>query len=213
MKILRNYWGSLFGPSEALALLEYAESNEGFVLYIASDIKHYDKINKSLAFFNKSIEILSFASWEVLAFDHFSPHPDIVSSRLSTLAKLSSLESGIIVTTIEALSQRICPRGFIDKYSLSLKNNQNLEIDSFTENLIRIGYRRVTTVMEQGEFSLKGALIDMYPMGAKTHIELIFLIMKLSRFDPLIHLHRDLLKSLKKFNFYLQESLHRINLV
>ena len=163
----KNYWGSLFGPSEALALLEFAESNEGFVLYIASDIKHYDKINKSLAFFNKSIEILSFASWEVLAFDHFSPHPDIVSSRLSTLAKLSSLESGIIVTTIEALSQRICPRGFIDKYSLSLKNNQNLEIDSFTENLIRIGYRRVTTVMEQGEFSLKGALIDMYPMGAK----------------------------------------------
>ena len=164
----KDYWGSLFGPSEALALLEFAESNDGFVLYIARDIKHFDEINKSLAFFKKNTEILSFASWEVLAFDHFSPHPDIVSARLSTLAKLSSIESGIIVTTIEALSQRICPRDFINKYSLKLKKNQTLEIDSFIENLVKIGYRRVTTVMEQGEFSLKGALIDMYPMGAKT---------------------------------------------
>ena len=47
----KNYWGSLFGPSEALALLEFAEYNQGFVLYIARDIKHYDEINKSLAFF------------------------------------------------------------------------------------------------------------------------------------------------------------------
>ena len=183
----KNYWGSLFGPSEALALLEFAESNQGFVLYIARDIKHYDEINKSLAFFNKSIEILSFASWEVLAFDHFSPHPDIVSSRLSALAKLSSLESGIIVTTIEALSQRICPKGYIDKYSLSLKNNQYLEVDSFTANLIKIGYRRVTTVMEQGEFSLKGALIDMYPMGAKNPFRIDLFdneIESIRSFDP-----------------------------
>jgi len=183
----KNYWGSLFGPSEALALLEFAESNQGFVLYIARDIKHYDEINKSLAFFNKSIEILSFASWEVLAFDHFSPHPDIVSSRLNTLAKLSSLESGIIVTTIEALSQRICPKGYIDKYSLGLKNNQHLEVDSFTANLIKIGYRRVTTVMEQGEFSLKGALIDMFPMGAKNPFRIDLFdneIESIRSFDP-----------------------------
>ena len=47
----KDYCGSLFGPSEALALLEFAESNDGFVLYIARDIKHFDEINKSLAFF------------------------------------------------------------------------------------------------------------------------------------------------------------------
>jgi len=163
----KNYWGSLFNSSEALALIEFAESNKGVILYIARDIKHHDEINKSLSFFKKSIEILNFASWEVLAFDNFSPHPDIVSSRLNTLAKLSSLDSGIVVTTIEAISQKLCPKDFIHKYSLNLKTNQNLEIDSFIENLIKIGYRRVTTVMEQGEFSIKGSLIDLYPMGDK----------------------------------------------
>ncbi len=162
----KNYWGSLFGSSEALALIELAESNKSVVLYIARDIAHHDEIKKALLFFNKSIEILDFANWEVLAFDHFSPHPDIISSRIHTLSKLLSIESAIVVTTIETLSQRLCPKDFIRKYSLNLKTRQNLEIDSFTESLIRIGYRRVTTVMEPGEFAIKGALTDLYPMGA-----------------------------------------------
>ena len=162
----KNYWGSLFGSSEALALTEFAESNKGVVLYIARDIAHHDEIKKALLFFKKSIIILDFSSWEVLAFDHFSPHPDIVSSRIHTLSKLSSIETAIVVTTVETLSQRLCPKDYINKYSLNLKTRQNLEIDSFTESLIKIGYRRVTTVMEPGEFSLKGALIDLYPMGA-----------------------------------------------
>jgi transcription-repair coupling factor (superfamily II helicase) len=162
---LKSYWGSLFGSSEALALIEFAESKNQVVLYIAKDISHYDEVKKALKFFNTSLNILDFSSWEVLAFDHFSPHPDIVSSRLETLSKLPSLKSGIVITTLETLSQRLCPKNYIEIYSLHLKTNQNLEIESFSENLIKIGYRRVTTVMEQGEFCIKGALIDLYPMG------------------------------------------------
>jgi transcription-repair coupling factor (superfamily II helicase) len=162
---LKSYWGSLFGSSEALALIEFAESKNQVVLYIAKDISHYDEVKKALKFFNTSLNILDFSSWEVLAFDHFSPHPDIVSSRLETLSKLPSLKSGIVITTLETLSQRLCPKNYIETYGLHLKTNQHLEIESFSENLIKIGYRRVTTVMEQGEFCIKGALIDLYPMG------------------------------------------------
>ena len=162
----KNYWGSLFGSSEALALIELAESNHCVVLYIARDIAHHDEIKKALLFFRTSVEILDFDSWEVLAFDHFSPHPDIISSRIHTLSKLLSIESAIVVTTVETLSQRLCPKEYINQYSLNLKTRQSLEINSFVESLIKIGYRRVTTVMEPGEFSIKGALIDLYPMGA-----------------------------------------------
>ena len=164
---LTDNWGALFGSSEALALIEFAESNNQVVIYIAKDIAHYDEIRKALNFFNSSLEILEFSSWEVLAFDHFSPHPDIVSSRLKTLARLSTLKSGIVITTLETVSQRLCPTDYIDKYSLNLIKGQTLEIETFITKLIKIGYRRVATVMEQGEFSIKGALIDLYPMGTK----------------------------------------------
>ncbi len=164
---LKNYWGSLFGSSEALALIEFAESQNQIILYIAKDIAHSEEIKRALNFFNTTLEILDFSSWEILAFDHFSPHPDIVSSRLETLSKLPSLNSGIVITTLETLSQKLCPKNYIEKYSLYLKTKQTLDIEPFCENLIKIGYRRVKTVMEQGEFCIKGALIDLYPMGTK----------------------------------------------
>jgi transcription-repair coupling factor (superfamily II helicase) len=164
---LTFHWGSLYGSAEALALIEFTQKHSCVVLYIARDIRHYEQIQKALSFYNTSLTILEFSNWEVLAFDHFSPHPDIVSSRLKTLSQLPSLKSGIVITTLESLSQRLCPTDYIEKYSLSMARGGKLSIDSFVDKLIKIGYRRVTTVMEQGEFCIKGALIDLYPMGAK----------------------------------------------
>ncbi len=99
---------------------------------------------------------------------HFSPHPDIVSSRLKTLSQLETLEKGIVITSLESLTQRLCPKNYIAKYSFNLEVGNNLVIETFTNELLRIGYRRASRVMEQGEFNVKGALIDIYPMGSKT---------------------------------------------
>ena len=106
------YWGSLYGSAQALALLEFAKAQNQVVLVIANDIKHFDQLVKSLIFYNDDLDILKFDNWEVLAFDHFSPHPDITSSRLSTLAKLPNLTKGIVITTLESLLQQLCPIEF-----------------------------------------------------------------------------------------------------
>ena len=165
---LTFHWGSLYGSAEALALIEFTQMHNCVMLYIARDISHYEQIQKALNFYNTSLTILAFSNWEVLAYDHFSPHPDIVSSRLKTLSQLPNLKSGIVITTLESLSQRLCPTNYIEKYSLSLIRGGKLNIDGFVEKLVKIGYRRASSVMEQGEFCIKGALIDLYPMGAKS---------------------------------------------
>ena len=162
------YWGSLYGSAQALALIEFSKAQDQVVLIIADNIAHFDQLVKSLQFYNDGLDILTFDNWEVLAFDHFSPHPDITSSRLSTLAKLPSLTKGIVITTLESLSQHLCPLEFSKKYSFSLQIGDVIDTHNFSEKLLRIGYNRVTTVMEHGEFSVKGSLIDLYPMGAKS---------------------------------------------
>ena len=83
----KTYWGSLYGSADALALVEFAKKQSQVVLVIANDIAHFDKLYHSLNFYNNELEILKFDNWEVLAYDHFSPHPDITSSRLRTLSK------------------------------------------------------------------------------------------------------------------------------
>ncbi|SMM99600.1 Transcription-repair coupling factor [uncultured Candidatus Thioglobus sp.] len=161
-------WGSLYGSAQALALIEFAKTQPQVVLVVADDIVHFERLVKSLNFYNDGLDILTFDNWEVLAFDLFSPHPDITSSRLSTLAKLPKLKHGIVVTTLESLTYRLCPLEFSKQYSFNLKKGDKLDGQSFTDQLVRIGYNNVTTVMEHGEFSVKGSLIDLYPMGAKS---------------------------------------------
>ena len=161
------HWGSLYGSAQALALVEFAKTQDRVILVVANDISHFDQWFKSLHFYNTGLEILRFDNWEVLAFDHFSPHPDITSSRLNTLSKLPKLKRGIVITTLESLTQQLCPLEFSEAYSFSLQVGATLELQAFIQRLLKIGYNRVMKVMEHGEFSVKGSLIDIYPMGAK----------------------------------------------
>jgi transcription-repair coupling factor len=131
--VQKFHWGSLYGSAQALALIEFTKVQDQVVLVIANDIVHFNQLVKSLNFYNDDLDILKFDNWEVLAFDHFSPHPDITSSRLSTLAKLPSLTKGIVITTLESLSQQLCPLEFSQKYSFSLQTGDVIDTHSFAE--------------------------------------------------------------------------------
>jgi len=162
----KTYWGSLYGSADALALVEYAQQQSQVILLIANDIAHLDILYKSLNFYNDTLDILKFDNWEVLPYDKFSPHPDITSNRLSTLSKLRRLKKGIVVTTLETLFSYLCPIEFSEKFSFDLKIGNDINPALLSEKLLKIGYNRVTTVMEHGEFNIRGSLIDLYPMGA-----------------------------------------------
>lgn len=162
----KSYWGSLYGSADALALIEYVQQQPQVVLFIANDIAHQDTLYQALNFYNTKLDILKFDHWEVLPYDQFSPHPDITSNRLSTLSKLRQLENGIVITTLETLFSYLCPIEFSEKYSFDLKIGDDIDPASLSEKLLKIGYNRVTTVMEHGEFNIRGSLIDLYPMGA-----------------------------------------------
>jgi transcription-repair coupling factor (superfamily II helicase) len=164
----KTYWGSLYGSADALALIEYIKKQPQVILLIANDITHLDNLYNSLNFYNDDLDILTFDNWEILAYDQFSPHPDITSNRLSTLAKLKTLKQGVVITTLETLFSRLCPLEFSEQYSFSIKVGDELELNRFSEKLLKIGYNRVNTVMEHGEFNIRGSLVDLYPMGAKS---------------------------------------------
>lgn len=193
------YWGSLYGSAQALALIEFAKIQKQVVLVIADDIVHFDQLIKSLNFYNEGLDILAFDNWEILAFDLFSPHPDITSSRLATLGRLPDIKQGIVVTTLESLSYKLCPIAFSKQYSFYLKIGDKLDRYSFTKKLLSIGYNNVTTVREHGEFSIKGSLIDLYPMGAK-------LPCRLDLFDQEI-------ESIRTFDNTTQLSIEKVDLI
>jgi hypothetical protein len=111
--------------------------------------------------------VLTFPDWETLPYDVFSPLPELVSERLLTLHRLPQLTRGVLVVPVGTLLQRLPPRDFVDGHALVLGVGDRLDLDATRERLTRSGYQCVSQVIAHGEFAVRGALLDVFPMGSQ----------------------------------------------
>lgn len=164
----RQFWRELYGAAQSLAIYSGALQHPGLVTVITPDMQTATKLQFDLAFFNQdgSLPILTFPDWEILPYDQFSPHQDIVSERLLTLYKLPQIKRGILIVPINTLMHFTTAREYVESLTFLLKKGDELDLIEFQRRLERNGYRHVSQVMEHGEFSVRGSLIDIYPMGS-----------------------------------------------
>ncbi len=160
-------WGGLVGDADALAIAEAASRHPGPVVCVAASAREADRLEAAIGFFaGPGLPVLHFPDWETLPYDSFSPHQDIVSERLATLAGLPGLQRGVVVVAAACLMQRLPPTDYVGARSLRLNAGETLDRDAFIRGLEAGGYLRVPEVSEHGEFAVRGAIIDLYPMGA-----------------------------------------------
>ncbi|SDS04869.1 transcription-repair coupling factor (superfamily II helicase) [Halopseudomonas sabulinigri] len=163
----KAHWAGLHGAARALAIAEAASQHRGLSLVISTDTSAADSLEQELRFFSPELPVLSFPDWETLPYDRFSPHQDIISQRLRTLFQLPQVEQGILVVPLTTLLHRLPPRSFLGGSVLMLELGQRLDIEQMRLNLDAAGYRCVDTVYEHGDYAVRGALLDLYPMGSK----------------------------------------------
>lgn len=164
-----SLWHTLHGASIGLALNNVIIQSHCPILVIAPDNLYVSHLLDELQFFNgKQSKLLHFPDWETLPYDHFSPHQDIISERLSALYHIPFLQNGAIVTTVSTLMHRLPPKDYLDGFSFLLKIGDKLNIDILRTRLAKAGYHSVSQVREHGEFAIRGSIIDLYPMGSKT---------------------------------------------
>ena len=178
------FWHTPQGSAAALALAHLAD--DAPLLVIAPDTATAQRLESDLRFFDRA-PVMPFPDWETLPYDSFSPHQDIVSERLRTLRRLQDGEHGIVLVSINTLMQRLPPVDYIAGRVLTLEVGMQLDREGFRNALSRAGYRAVETVYEPGEYALRGALIDLYPMGSEGPLRIDLFddeIDTLRRFDP-----------------------------
>lgn len=167
---LRQFWGELYGAARSLAIYSAGIQHQDPLVVITPDMQNATQLNYELQFFaneNVHIPIHVFPDWEILPYDSFSPHQDIISDRLKTLYQLINLKQGIVIVPINTLMHRITPREYIEKHTFILKLNQKLDAHALRQRLEKHGYRCVAQVMEHGEFALRGSIMDLFAMGSK----------------------------------------------
>src|ERR1700722_2161404 len=180
-------WRGLHGSARALALAEAVGSDTRPWVFIAADTRELERLAEELRFFGGPLEILTLPDWEVLPYDVFSPHPDIVSERLRTLSRLPLLARGILLLSADSLLARLPPVSYVQARSFELKSGEPLAIEPLRLQLSSAGYASVSQVTSPGEFALRGSLFDVFPMGSEVPVRVDLLddrIDSIRRFDP-----------------------------
>ncbi len=189
----RLLWGRLYGAAQALAIATAARRAQGPILAAAPDTPAAEALREELRFFLRGqpsaddIPVLTFPDWETLPYDVFSPLPELVSERLLTLHRLPQLRRGILVVPVTTLLQRLPPRSFVDGHALVLGVGDRLDLDATRDRLSRSGYQCVSQVIAHGEFAVRGALLDVFPMGSQKPLRIDLFddeVESIRTFDP-----------------------------
>ncbi|MCS6996201.1 MAG: transcription-repair coupling factor [Casimicrobiaceae bacterium] len=181
---------TLLGAARALSLAGRAEAlaREGRMLVLLTAHAHEAAtLAAELAWFAPSLTVLELPDWETLPYDHFSPHPDLVSERLKALYALLQRRCDVLVVTAATAVQRLCPRSFVGGRSFALRCGQRIEREQLRAQLLAAGYTAVTQVVAHGEFALRGGIFDFFPLGATVPARLEFdddRIESIRHFDP-----------------------------
>jgi transcription-repair coupling factor (superfamily II helicase) len=143
------------------------------ILHVARDAQRMTTLESAIAFFAPDVGQLSLPAWDSVPYDRVAPNSDIVAQRILTLGTLANREPGdkqplIVLTTINAILQRLAPRSFIANSVQQLKPGQTVKMASLVEGLEMSGYVRSGTVTDPGQYAVRGGILDLFPPGSQT---------------------------------------------
>ena len=104
--------------------------------------------------------------WETLPYDAFSPHQDLVSERLATLYEVQNGQCDVLIVPATTALLRMAPPSFLAAHTFYFKQGETLDEARLKAQLTLAGYTHVSQVMSPGEYSVRGGLIDLFPMGS-----------------------------------------------
>lgn len=176
-KLKQHHWPIAYGLPEgqdARFLAERAlkaSREKQILIHVAMDEMRLSAFVESLNFFAPDVELVVFPAWDCLPYDRVSPHADVVAQRVAALSTLLEWKSDelfkprIVLTTVNAIAQRVMPPETLVAAQLVAKKGGTLSQQTLQRFLADNGYLRTDTVREQGEFAIRGDIIDIFPPG------------------------------------------------
>ena len=157
------------GAADALQLAECgirALADRRLLVVIAAGAPDAARLSDEIAWFAPDLRVAQLPDWETLPYDAFSPHQDLISERLSTLWRLGRNEIDVVVLAASTALQRLAPPGFLAAHAFEFSKGSTLDARGLRAQLVLAGYDHVAQVIKPGEYSVRGGLIDLFPMGS-----------------------------------------------
>ncbi|MEJ6477250.1 MAG: transcription-repair coupling factor [Octadecabacter sp.] len=174
---------------DARLVLQEMETSGAPVLHIARDDKRLAEMQSALRFFAPSVPVVTFPGWDCLPFDRTSPNADVSATRMATLAGLvqGMPTQFILLTTLNAATQKVPAREVLREAAFTADVGDRINETALKSFLVRMGFTQSPTVMEAGDYAIRGGIIDVYPPGQSGPVRLdLFgdVLDGARRFDP-----------------------------
>ena len=190
----RSRVGPFHGSADALALAELARTARPLLVITATDAQ---RLLDEIPYFDPALKVHLLPDWETLPYDSFSPHHDLVSERLATLYQITQQAFDIAIVPVTTALYRLTPIEYLAARTFFFKRGETLAADELRKQLAIAGYTHVTQVVAPGEFSFRGGLIDLFPMGSA-------LPYRIDLFD-------DQIESIRSFDVDTQRSIYAVS--
>jgi len=188
--------GAFHGSSDALGVAELALRARP-LLVVTENAADAQRLLAEIPYFAAGLRARLFPDWETLPYDHFSPHHDLISDRLATLYQLMQDQIDVALIPLTTALQRLPPLEYLSANTFFFRQGDVLLGHRLREQLTRAGYTHVTQVIAPGEYSFRGGLIDLFPMG--------------SALPYRIELLDDRIDTLRTFDVDTQRSVYKVN--
>lgn len=180
----------------ACSLKTTAKDKKAPLVIVTSNAFEAQRLLEELPFFAPDLKINLLPDWETLPYDVFSPHPDLISERLAILYQISQNLSDVVIIPVATALLRLPPMAYLSAHTFMLKKGQQLDLEALRNQCAHAGYHHVSQVMSPGEFSVRGGLVDLFPMG--------------SVFPFRIDLFDDEIETIRTFDIDTQRSLYPV---
>ena len=142
------------------------------VLHVARDGNRLATLEEAIPFFAPDVQVLVFPAWDGVPYDRVAPNGETIARRIATLAALAARAPDdksplVVLTSVNAVLQRVPPRDFIQATSLRLAPGNVMSMQALVERLEISGYARAGTVTDPGQYAVRGGIVDLYPPGAR----------------------------------------------
>lgn len=183
------------GSADSLILARLAAGRR--LLILTETAFEASRLAEEIAWFAPELAIHLFPDWETLPYDPISPHPDLVSERLSTLWLSSQKRCQVLIAPAATSLQRLPPPAFLAAHAFLFKQGDTFDLDAFRSRLTDAGYSHVSQVLSPGEFAVRGGLVDLFPTGSPMPYR--------------IDLFDDEIESIRTFDPDSQRTLYKVN--
>lgn len=159
------------------------------LVFVASDGRRLQRMRELLGQLMPGHQILTLPAWDCLPYDRVSPNTISVAARMTALSILTdpATRGAIVLTTANALIQKLPPISLVSTMSFSVKSGQVVDSEALIAWAMNNGYLRVPTVRESGEYAVRGGLIDLFPASEEAPLRFDFfgsILETIRTFDP-----------------------------